>query len=44
MATNKIIISYDTDNESATESIIVILGELLPHMVDNVSFKEEVTW
>lgn len=35
-------VSFDTDNESAVESIMVILGELLPHMVDNVLIREKV--
>ena len=38
----RLVITSDTDNSSAVESIITILGELLPHMVDNVRIREDI--
>lgn len=40
--TVRLTVTFDTDNSSAVESIITILGELLPYMVDNVRIREDI--
>ena len=42
MSDVRLEIAFDTDNESKVESIIIILGEFLPYIVDNVVIREKV--